>query len=96
MGTSGPVSVYTWAGIEQHSNSSQNSRAIALLYALTGSFDAKGGNVLFNTVPINDVTGTEMMAEKQKQKTLGLDVRPLGPESINDGITTDALYTNGH
>ena len=93
MGTSGPVSVYTWAGIEQHSNSSQNSRAIALLYALTGSFDAKGGNVLFNTVPINDVTGTEMMAEKQKQKTLGLDVRPLGPESINDGITTDALYT---
>ena len=24
---------------------------------------------------------------------MGLDVRPLGPESINDGITTDALYT---
>ena len=93
MGTSGPVSVYTWAGIEQHSNSSQNSRAIALLYALTGSFDAKGGNVLFDKVPINDVTGSEMMSEKQKQKTLGLDVRPLGPESINDGITTDALYT---
>jgi len=92
MASSGPVSVYTWAGVEQHSNSGQNSRAIALLYALTGNFDTKGGNVLFSKVPTNDVTGSALMPEKQKQKTLGLEQRPLGPEAINGWITTDTLY----
>ena len=92
MASSAPVSLYTWAGVEQHSNSSQNSRAIALLYALTGSFDAKGGNVLFTKLPTADVTGSGMMAEKQKQKTLGLGQRPLGPEGANGWITTDSLY----
>ena len=92
MAISGAVSIYTWAGVEQHSNSGQNSRTIALLYALTGSFDAKGGNVLFNKVPTNDVTGSALMPEKQKQKTIGLEQRPLGPEAINGWVTTDALY----
>ena len=93
MDNSGPVSIYTWSGIEQHSNSGQNSRAIALLYALTGSFDAEGGNVLFDLVPVNDVSGAGLMSRNQRQKTLGLDVRPLGPEGINGWITSDALYT---
>ncbi len=92
MGSSGPVSCYTWAGVEQHTNASQNSRAIALLYALTGSFDARGGNVLYEMVPINDVTGAGLMSEEQRQKTLGLDERPLGPESVNGWVLTDALY----
>ena len=91
LGGSGPVSCYPWAGVEQHTNASQTDRAIALLYALTGSFDAKGGNVLFEKVPINDVTGVELMPEAQRQKALGLDERPLGPESMG-WITTDALY----
>mgnify|MGYP001295506296 CR=1 FL=1 len=92
MGASGPVSIYTWAGVEQHSNSGQNSRAIALLYALTGSFDAQGGNVLFDKVPTNDVTGFGSIPEEQQQKTLGLSARPLGPEAVNGWITTDSLY----
>ncbi|MEE8512780.1 MAG: hypothetical protein V3S36_09065, partial [Acidiferrobacterales bacterium] len=41
LGNSGPVSLSSWAGVEQHTNASQTSRAIALLYALTGSFDAE-------------------------------------------------------
>ena len=48
--------------------------------------------MLFTKVPTNDVTGSALMPEKQKQKTLGLEQRPLGPEAINGWITTDTLY----
>ena len=46
-----PVAYYAWSGVEQQSNATQIFRAISLLYALTGSFDAQGGNVLFPAVP---------------------------------------------
>jgi anaerobic selenocysteine-containing dehydrogenase len=92
LGNSGPVSLSSWAGVEQHTNASQTSRAIALLYALTGSFDAKGGNVIFETVPTNDVTGAELMPEAQRKKALGFDARPLGQEAILGYITTESLY----
>ena len=91
LGNSGPVSLSSWAGVEQHTNASQTSRAIALLYALTGSFDAKGGNVIFETVPTNDVTGAELMPEAQRKKALGFGARPLGQEAMGY-ITTEALY----
>ncbi len=42
-----PVAFYTWSGLEQHEGTTQIIRAINVLYALTGSFDAPGGNVLF-------------------------------------------------
>ena len=45
---------YSWSGVEQHTNVTQIARAIGLLYALTGSFDAPGGNVLFPSVPSAD------------------------------------------
>ena len=48
-----PVAFYTWSGLEQHSNATQTVRAIHQLYALTGSFDARGGNVLYPSVPSN-------------------------------------------
>ena len=92
ISSSGPVSVYAWAGLEQHSNSSQTNRAVSLLYALTGCFDAKGGNVQFDTLTVNDISGGGMMSAVQRRKALGLDQRPLGPEGINGWITTDALY----
>jgi anaerobic selenocysteine-containing dehydrogenase len=41
-----PVSYYAWSGHEQHANVTQTARAMSLLYALTGSFDQPGGNVL--------------------------------------------------
>jgi anaerobic selenocysteine-containing dehydrogenase len=91
LGNSGPVSLSSWAGVEQHTNASQTSRAIALLYALTGSFDAKGGNVIFETVRTNDVTGAELMPEAQRAKALGFGARPLGQETMGY-ITTDAFY----
>ncbi len=41
-----PVSYYAWSGHEHHANTTETARAMALLYALTGSFDSAGGNVL--------------------------------------------------
>ena len=41
-----PVAYYPWSGVEQHTNTTQFARALSVLYALTGDFDAPGGNVL--------------------------------------------------
>ncbi|MEZ4498777.1 MAG: hypothetical protein R2839_01665 [Thermomicrobiales bacterium] len=37
-----PVHHFAWAGVEQHTNSTQISRALGLLYTLTGNFGDKG------------------------------------------------------
>jgi len=86
-----PVSLYAWSGVGQHTNATQTARAISLLYALTGSFDAPGGNVRFAAAPVNDVSGRELLAPAQRAKALGLDARPLGPAK-DAWITTDDLY----
>jgi anaerobic selenocysteine-containing dehydrogenase len=52
-----PVSYYAWSGHEHHANTTETARAMALLYALTGSFDRRGGNVLLPVVPNAAVTG---------------------------------------
>ncbi len=51
----------------------------ALLYALTGSFDAPGGNVLLPAVPTAPITGEDLPAAKTMAPTIGLAERPLGP-----------------
>ena len=91
LSRSGPVALSCWAGLEQHTNATQTSRAIALLYTLTGSFDARGGNVIYEQVPLADLSGAELLPAKQRSKTLKADVRPLGPEA--DGyITSESFY----
>ena len=91
MGEADAVSSYSWSGVGQHTNASQTSRAIALLYALSGSFDAPGGNVLFDTIPTNDIRGREIIAPQQMAKAVGGAGRPLGPEQ-QGWITSDDLY----
>ena len=87
-----PVAYYAWSGVEQHSASTQTARAIGVLYALTGSLDAPGGNVLFPAVPANLVGGEELLSPAQRQKALGLAERPLGPARW-EFVTSDELYT---
>jgi anaerobic selenocysteine-containing dehydrogenase len=79
-----PVSYYAWSGHEQHANVTQTARAISLLYALTGSFDAKGGNVLFAAPAAAPITGEELPAAKGMAPALGLSeqVADLG-QGIN-------------
>jgi anaerobic selenocysteine-containing dehydrogenase len=74
-----PVSYYAWSGHEQHANVTQTARAMSLLYALTGSFDQPGGNVLFPAPAAAAITGQELPSAHHTTATLGLAERPLGP-----------------
>ena len=86
-----PVAYYAWSGLEQQTNSTQTFRALSLLYALTGSFDTRGGNVLFPAIPSRNVAGQELSSPQQRARTLGLSQRPLGP-AAGEWVTTDEVY----
>ena len=83
-----PVSYYAWSGHEQHANVTQTARAISLLYALTGCFDAKGGNVLLPAPPSAPITAAP--AAPRKAPAAGLAERPLGP-ARGGNVTTREL-----
>jgi anaerobic selenocysteine-containing dehydrogenase len=74
-----PVAYFHWTGLEQHTNATQTVRAISLLYALTGSFDAPGGNVRPSRPPVNDLAPLALLPPAQRARALGLAERPLGP-----------------
>ena len=86
-----PVSYYAYAGHEHHTNTTQTARAMSLLYALTGSFDQSGGNVVFPTIPSAAVTGEDLPAAKRMAPAVGLAERPLGPARWNL-IANNAMY----
>jgi anaerobic selenocysteine-containing dehydrogenase len=88
-----PLAYYAWSGIEQHQDTTQIARAIAQIHILTGSFDARGGNVLFPSVASNPVMGAELQPDSQRAKALGLPRRPLGP-SRWEIVTSDDFYTS--
>lgn len=87
-----PVAFYTWSGLEQHSGTTQIIRAINVLYALTGCFDAPGGNVQFTPVPTNPIAGAELLDAMQAAKAIGLTERPLGPARFGF-VTGEDFYT---
>ena len=86
-----PVAHFAWTGIEQHTNATQTTRALAILHALTGSIDVPGGNMHLAQVPVNDVSGVELRKPGQWQKALGREERPLGP-AVEGWVTSDDLY----
>jgi anaerobic selenocysteine-containing dehydrogenase len=86
-----PVSYYAWSGHEQHANVTQTARAMALLYALTGCFDAPGGNVLLPAVPSAPITGEDLPSAGRLAPAVGRAERPLGPARVNN-ITAHDLY----
>ncbi len=86
-----PVAFYTWSGLEQHSGTTQTMRAIDVLYALTGSLDVPGGNVLFEAVPSNPIAGEEFLSEA-RPPAVGFEQRPLGPARF-EFVTGEDFYT---
>jgi anaerobic selenocysteine-containing dehydrogenase len=84
-----PVSYYAWSGHEQHANTTETARAMALLYALTGCFDQVGGNVLLPSIPAAPVTGEELPAARALGPAIGVAERPLGPARWNSVSTLD-------
>ncbi|ALM83295.1 molybdopterin-dependent oxidoreductase [Bordetella sp. N] len=91
LATSGPVAYHAWTGIGQHSNATQTERAVAVLHALTGSFDVPGGNRQYARHPVNRVNGFDLISPAQSAKALGLQERPLGPPA-NGWVTARDLY----
>ncbi|MBK1783868.1 molybdopterin-dependent oxidoreductase [Prauserella cavernicola] len=79
LGQASSVAYATWSGVGQHDNATQTERAIANLYALTGSYDAPGGNVVLPKLPVNAVTSPDQLAPEQRAKALGVQRFPLGP-----------------
>ena len=79
IGLAKSVAYYAWNGIGQSATATQTDRALTLLYALTGSVGARGGNVPGGVVPFVDISGGDLLSPAQRDKALGLDLRPLGP-----------------
>lgn len=80
-----PVSYYAWSGHEHHANATETARAIAMLYALTGSFDAPGGNVILPSLPTPSIAGEAT----QLAPVIGYAERPLGPARWGSVSTLD-------
>ncbi|WP_438290751.1 molybdopterin-dependent oxidoreductase [Streptomyces sp. HUAS TT7] len=94
IGAARSVTYYGWTGVGQSANASQTERALATLYALTGSFDAEGGNHVAPPPPYNTATNPGQFAPGQRAKALGLDRHPLGPPAsgyINAGDLCRAI-----
>lgn len=91
LGQAKSVCYHGWTGIGQHTNATQTERAIATLYALTGSFDAPGGNVRMPALPSPALHSMALMPAGQRAKALGLAERPLGPP-LDGWITSTDFY----
>ena len=85
------VAYYAWNGVAQNVTATQTNRAIALLYALTGSYGARGGNVPERAANFADISGQELLAKEQRAKALGLAERPLGP-GLTGWVTARDVY----
>ncbi|MFF4319381.1 molybdopterin-dependent oxidoreductase [Streptomyces sp. NPDC001568] len=90
------VAYYGWTGVGQSANASQTERALATLYALTGSYDTRGGNHVVPPPPYRPATSVAQFEPAQRAKALGLDKHPLGPPAsgyVNAGDLCTAIET---
>lgn len=91
IGSARAISYHGWTGVGQHTNATQTERAIATLYALTGSFDRCGGNVRLPALPVPVLHSMDMLPNHVRALTLGLDALPIGPPASGWVNSTD-LY----
>jgi anaerobic selenocysteine-containing dehydrogenase len=85
------VAYYAWNGVGQSVTATQTDRAISILYALTGSYGRKGGNVPGGAAPFVDISGQDLLSPTQRDKALGLAERPLGP-GLHGWVTARDVY----
>src|ERR1700722_6535685 len=84
-----PVSYYAYSGHEHHANVTETARAMAMLYALTGSFVGAGGTVLFPVIPAGSISGEDLPAAKRLAPAIGFAERPLGVARWNSVSAPD-------
>ena len=87
-----PVSHYFHNGLVQHTNATQASRAIEILYALLGDFDGRGGNVPGPSPRVNDVSAKAALPAAMAEMRLGRSERPIGPPVTPGTVTAYDLY----
>jgi anaerobic selenocysteine-containing dehydrogenase len=87
-----PVSHYFHNGLVQHTNATQASRAIEILYALLGDFDGPGGNVSGPSPRVNDVSAKGALPGAMAMLRLGRAERPIGPPVVPGTVTAYDLY----
>ncbi|WP_243866243.1 molybdopterin-containing oxidoreductase family protein [Actinophytocola oryzae] len=80
----GPVCYDTYNGVEQHTDTAQTSRALGVLYALTGWLESPGGNVTFSS------PGGLPKLRTDSSRRLGLADRPLG--APRNGVAAYDVY----
>lgn len=93
LGRNRPVSMFMWNGVGQHTNATQTSRAISVLYALLGDIDAPGGNRILPMVPLRGVEGKEFLPADAAAKRIGLAEKPLGPPASPGACAAHDIYT---
>ena len=87
-----PVSHYFHNGLVQHTNATQSSRAIEILYALLGDFDRPGGNVPGPGPRVEDVSARVVLGPAMEMRRLGRSERPIGPPATPGTVTAYDLY----
>lgn len=75
------VAYHSWTGVGQHANATQNDRALATVYALSGSFDRLGANRVRRGPFFRGVNRLDKVPEI-REKALGYDERPIGPPAM--------------
>ena len=83
-----PVSYYAWSGHEHHANTTQTARAMALLYALTGNFDAPGGLWIAGVSP----HGPWLLSIEHSGVAAEISTLPISPV-VGPGLATFELPT---
>jgi anaerobic selenocysteine-containing dehydrogenase len=87
-----PVSLYFHNGLVQHTNATQASRAIAILYGLLGDYDRPGGNVPAPGPKVNAVRSGSAISDELDARRLGRDERPLGPPARPGNVAAYDVY----
>lgn len=85
------IAYHAWTGLGQHTNATQAERAVASLYALSGSFDRVGGNRVRRGPFYRPVNAVGHIEAAQMAKTLGAGERPIGPPAMG-WVTGRDLY----
>jgi anaerobic selenocysteine-containing dehydrogenase len=91
IATAPSAAYYAWNGVGQSITATQTDRAIAILYALTGSYGQRGGNVPGSAAPFVDISGEDLLSCEQRAKALGFAQRPLGP-GLHGWVTARDVY----
>lgn len=85
------IAYHAWTGIGQHSNATQTERAVASLYALSGSYDVIGGNRVRRGPFYRPVNALGKLSPAQLSKALGATERPIGPPAMG-WVTARDMY----